>query len=340
MPNSEFQEHNKNIGLSADGLMSQSFLLSAAARTLSLKTIYTEGEEAAYRRFCSLRWPQTDGAPICPACGCLDVYDLSTRRRFKCAACHSQFSVTSGTIFASRKLGFVDLLAAICLVVNASKGLSAVQLSRDLNVQHKTAFVLMHKLREAMASETRDVTLAGEVEVDGTAFGGHVRPANRREERIDRRLLENRSGKRRVVVALRQRGGRILTRTFVREAEGIEFARTRIAPGSIISADEVAHWDLLEPAFAMERINHSAAYSRDGVHINQTESYFSRLRRMIAGQHHRIDGRHLGAYAVHAAWLEDHRDESNGALADRLIGKVLATSVSRNWKGYWQRRAA
>jgi transposase-like protein len=196
-------------------LAAQSFLLSAAARTLSLKAIYAEGEASAYRRFCRLRWPDTDGAPICPVCGCVDSYDLATRRRFKCAACHRQFSATSGTIFASHKLSFVDLLAAVCLVVNASKGLSAVQLSRDLNVQHKTAFVLMHKLREAMSAETVDVTLSGEVEVDGAAFGGHVRPANMREERLDRRLLANRSGKRRVVVALRQRGGRILTRTFI-----------------------------------------------------------------------------------------------------------------------------
>jgi hypothetical protein len=72
--------------------------------------------------------------------------------------CYRQFSVTSGTIFASRKLSFVDFLGAICLFVNASKGLSAVQLSRDLDVQYKTAFVLTHKLREAMAAETADMT--------------------------------------------------------------------------------------------------------------------------------------------------------------------------------------
>lgn len=200
--------------------MAQHFLLSAAARTLSLKTIYSEGEHAAYRRFCRLRWPETEGAPVCPVCGCLDIYDLTTRRRFKCAACYRQFSVTSGTIFASRKLAFVDLLGAICLLVNASKGLSAVQLSRDLDVQHKTAFVLMHKLREAMAVETREARLDGEVEVDGAAFGGHVRPANLRERRVDRRRLANRSGKRRVVVVLRQRGGRTLTRTFLRGSPG------------------------------------------------------------------------------------------------------------------------
>lgn len=189
--------------------------------------------------------------------------------------------MTSGTIFASRKLTFVDLLGAICLFVNASKGLSAVQLSRDLDVQHKTAFVLMHKLREAMTAETREARLDGEVEIDGAAFGGHVRPVNLREQRIDRRRLGNRSGKRRVVVVLRQRGGRTLTRTFLREAQGVDFARERVVAGSVVSADEAAHWDLLDPDFDMQRINHSEAYSRGGAHTNLAESYFSRLRRMI-----------------------------------------------------------
>lgn len=248
--------------------------------------------------------------------------------------------MTSGTIFASRKLSFVDLLAALCLFVNASKGLSAVQLSRDLGVQHKTAFVLMHKRREAMTAETHDTRLPGHVEVDGAVFCGHVRPADARQDRVDRRLLRNRSGKRRIVVALRQRGGRTLTRTFLREAEGVDFARSRIVSGTVVSADEAPHWDLLETDFAIERINHSDAYSQDGVHTNQAESHFARLRRMIGGQHHKVGGTHLGAYAAHAAWLEDHRQQSNGALADRLIGKSLTAPVSRNWKGYWQRRAA
>ena len=224
--------------------------------------------------------------------------------------------------------------------MNASKGLSAVQLSRDLDVQYKTAFVLMHKLREVMAAETRDMRLSGHVEVDGAAFGGHVRPANARKDRVDRRLLRNRSGKRRVVVALRQRGGSTLTRTFLREAEGVGFARERIAPGSTISADEIAHWDLLEPGFDVHRINHSDAYSRDGVHTNLAESFFARLRRMVGGQHHIVGGRLLGAYAAHAAWLEDHRGQGNGALADRLIGGALAAPVSRTWKGYWRQRVA
>jgi ISXO2-like transposase domain len=115
--------------------------------------------------------------------------------------------------------------------------------------------VLMHKLREVMAAETRETRLSGTVEVDGAAFGGHVRPANLREDRVDRRLLDHRSGKRRVVVVLRQRHGRTITRSFLREAQGVEFVRERIDPGSTVAADEVAHWDLLEPDYDMQRIN-------------------------------------------------------------------------------------
>ena len=83
-------------------------------------------------------------------------------------------------------MAFVDLLAAICIIVNAAKGLSALQLSRDLDCQHKTAFVLAHKIREALASETNGVKLVGDVEVDGAYFGGVIRQENRKEVRSQR----------------------------------------------------------------------------------------------------------------------------------------------------------
>jgi transposase-like protein len=139
----------------------QHFLLSAAARTLSLKAVFRMGEDKAYETFKQLRWADTDGEAVCPRCGCVETYNITSRRRFKCVGCHHQFSVTSGTIFASRKLSFTDLLAAIAIFVNGAKGVSALQVSRDLDVQYKTAFVLSHKLREAMALEMRDLQLDG-----------------------------------------------------------------------------------------------------------------------------------------------------------------------------------
>lgn len=317
--------------------MAQHFLLSAASRTLSLKEIYKAGEDAAYQTFRKVRWPETDGAPICSRCGSLDAYEISTRRKFKCKGCGYQFSVTSGTIFASRKMAFTDLLAAICLIVNGAKGLSMVQISRDLDCQYRTAFVLAHKVREAMAAARPSKPLEGDVEVDGMYNGGYVRPANLKEDRVDRRLSEHQTGTRRVVVAFRQRKGRTLTFVAKHEAEGVELAKQYVSRMAVMHTDEAAHWDHLHDGWKVGRINHSEAYATPESCTNQVESYFSRLRRMIQGQHHHVSAQYLAQYANHAAWLEDHRRLSNGELAGRLAALSMQHPVSRNWKGYWQR---
>ena len=319
--------------------MAQHFLLSAAARTLSLRQIYKDGEDKAYQTFREIRWPETNGEAVCPKCEHDDCYTIKTRRKFECKACKAQFSVTSGTIFASRKMDFTDLLGAICIFVNAAKGLSALQLSRDLDCQYRTAFVLMHKLREAMAREVADHKVDGEADIDGAYFGGHIRPANLKEKRIDRRLARHQTGKRRVVIALRDRDGRTLTTVKRREADGVQFAKERAVPNTRINAGEASHWDELELFFPVGRINHSEAYSLDGIHTNFAESYFSRLRRMVRGQHHHVSPKYLHAYASHAAWLEDHRNTSNGRLAGRIINNVMTAPVSRQWAGYTQRGA-
>ncbi len=227
--------------------MTSHFLLSAQARTLSLRAVYKAGEDKAYETFRAIRWASTAGRPVCPRCACERVYDLTTRRRYKCAACYAQFSVTSGTIFHSRKMAFVDLLGAIALFVNAVKGVSALQMARDLDCQYK---------------------------------------------------------------------------------------------GAAIFADEASHWDALEASFPTTRINHSETYSDGhGKHTNWVESYFSRLRRMVRGQHHGVSAKLLHAYAAHAAWCEDHRRRDNGANAFAVVGNALLSPVSHAWCGYWQQTA-
>jgi len=318
--------------------MAQHFLLSAAARTLSLRSIYKAGEEAAYNTFCKLRWQETDGEAVCPKCGCCETYNITTRRKFKCVACYSQFSVTSGTIFASRKMAFVDLLAAICIFVNGAKGISALQLSRDLDCQYKTAFVLSHKIREAMSTEVHTgEMLDGHVEVDGAYFGGHIRPANHVENRVDRRKAEYQTGKRRVVVALRERKGRTLPFVTMTEPEGVPLAKENVSRTATMSADEASHWDQLHAGWIIDRINHSEAYSSHGKHTNMVESFFSRLRRMVQGQHHHVSPKYLHQYANHAAWLEDNSRNDNGSNAYGVVEAAMEAPVSRVWKGYWQK---
>src|SRR5215216_3070976 len=132
--------------------MAQHFLLSTAARTLSLSAVARMTDDEARATFQRIRWSDNGGEPYCNRCGCIKVSALATRPVWKCSGCKHQFSVTAGTIFENRKRPVRDYLLAIALFTNGAKGISALQLSRDLSCQYKTAFVLAHKLREAIAS--------------------------------------------------------------------------------------------------------------------------------------------------------------------------------------------
>ena len=317
--------------------MAQHFLLSKAARTLNLTKVARMSDDEAWSTFKAIRWSATDGEAVCPRCGCLKHSFITTRKLFKCAGCRHQFSVTSGTIFASRKLPIRDHLLAIAIFANGAKGHSALQLSRDLDCQYRTAFVMAHKLREAVAAETADATVSGEVEVDGAYFGGHVRPKNMKADRRDRRLAENQTGKRRVVVVIRERKGKTLTFAFRSEAESVPTIEARVEAGSVVHADEAKGWDRLHKSFKTHRVNHQEGYSFDEACTNQAESFFSRLRRAEMGVHHHVAGPYLAAYAGEMAWRENYRRVSNGEQYTLITGAALNHAPSKAWKGYWQR---
>lgn len=317
--------------------MAQHFLLSAAARSLSLAKVARMTDEEARDAFRLIRWASTEGQPVCPRCGCMGVYALKCRPAFMCKGCDHQFSVTSGTIFADRKLPVRDYLLAIAIFVNEVKGKNALALSRDLDVQYKTAFVLAHKIREALAAEVETLQLEGVVEVDGCYIGGHVRPANYKEHRKDRRKLENQNGKRRVVVVMRERNGRTLPFVFKTEGESVETIAERVSPDATVHADEAAHWDKLHAIFLTKRINHQNAYSDGEACTNAAESFFSRIRRAEAGHFHHLSGPYLAAYSREMAWREDHRRVSNGEQYLIAANAALTHPMSRQWRGYWQR---
>src|SRR3984885_4303012 len=184
--------------------MTQHFLLSPAAKTLTLASVARRGDEEAERVFVRLRWAGNNGNAYCPKCGATECYQ--SRRngslRWQCKACHKDFSLTSGTLFASHKMPLRAYLMAIAVFMNEVKGKSMLALSRDLGIAYKTSFVLAHKIRESMTNEVSRNAIGGagkRAEVDGGYFGGYVKPANRREDRKDRRLAINQTGKRKVV---------------------------------------------------------------------------------------------------------------------------------------------
>ena len=323
--------------------MSQHFLLSPSAKTLNLASVFRMSDAEAEAMFRKVRWSETNGEPVCPSCGSLNAYDCrrpSGAPRFRCQGCRADFSITSGTLFASHKLPLKAYLAAIAIFCNEVKGKSALALSRDLGVSYKCAFVLLHKLREAMAEELKGRIVGGEgkvAEVDGGYFGGYVKPSNMYENRRDRRFARNQNGKRKVVVIVRERNGNSVPAVFRTEGQAMSFIKARVAKGTVVHADEASSWDGLHGNFEMKRINYEEAYSFDGACTNWAEEYFSRLRRAEAGHHHHIAGAYLLRYAQEASWREDHRRMANGDQVYSVAGLAMGKKTSPDFVGYWQR---
>lgn len=289
--------------------------------------------------FRKIRWSSTNGKPVCPTCGGLRHYNLSTRNVWKCKYCSKQFSATSGTLFAGHKLPIKTYLNAISIFATCAKGMSAVQFARKLNIQYKTGFVLMHKIREALL-ETRDESpMEGICEMDGAYVNTYVRPANNIEDRIDRRLAENQNPKKRCVIVVRQRGdgiefiGSVRTLTYVlhgETAEGVrEIARRSIVRGSEVHTDEANAYDPLHALYDMRRVNHSVEYfSEEKAYSNQAESYFSRMRRFEEGQIHHCENLYLSNYANEMAYREDTRRMSTEEIFNDVCEKCTIVQQS------------
>ncbi|AWW74566.1 IS1595 family transposase [Erythrobacter sp. KY5] len=317
---------------------SQHFLLSKQARSLSKKRIQRLTEDEAFAEFCAVRFEENDGEPFCPWCGHKEVYSIPTRRKWRCKSkvCGRDFSATSDTVFASHKLPFRDLLLLVAYQSQAKKNFNAIDMSQELEVQYKTAFVWCHKLREAIATSQHEGTLRGQVEIDGAYFGGYIKPKNSFPLRQDRRRLVREQGKRKCVVIFRERGGR--SRALVcSESEAAHKAPEFIEPGSIIYTDDAVEYNRLAARYKLVKVNHSKRYSEGDACTNWAESYFARLRRAEIGIHHHFAGTYLHNYANEISWREDRRRFPANENYEELLRITSHHPVSRQWKGYWQR---
>lgn len=134
-------------------------------------------------------------------------------------------------------------------------------------------------------------------------------------------------------------GGRSLLQDPVRIGklrEAIALSRSAEKRDGVVEVDGAYFSGYVKP----ENKKADRAYSPDGACTNMVESFFSRLRRAEIGTHHHIAGKYLAAYASEMAWREDNRRVSNGGQFAQIVAAAMEAPVSRQWKGYWQRRAA
>lgn len=276
----------------------------------------------------AVRW---DGLPLCPYCGAdrvsrnRDAKRVLTASRWKCQRCDRSFSVTVGTIFHNSHVDLQRWFLLISLMLNAKKGLSAMQAARDLDMRRPTVWSMMHRIRAALADDGK--LLAGIVEMDEAYVGGKRRPANRKDD--DEPGPRGPGGKQPVIGAV-ERGGRLKTKVIDKAEMTADDIRNYVTgmidlPRTMLTTDEYAGYNGLTKIVAHRRINHSRVYvERDlfsteygPVHTNTIESVWAILKRAIAGQFHHVSRKYLPLYLSEITYR--HNARRTGKAFDNLL---------------------
>lgn len=245
-----------------------------------------------------LRWP--DGV-CCTRCGsCDSISEITTRDQFHCMDCNYRFSVTSGTIFDNTKLPLWKWFAAIFLMIEGKKGISANQIKRTLGVTYKTAWHLCHRVREAMRDTEAD-PLSGIIEVDETWVGG-------KQPGVGKGQSTNKTA---VIGAVEREGKIRLQVIHARDRKTLHgWIRKNLddETEAIYTDEWPAYYGIADHNTRHETVNHSAReWVRGQIHTNNVENVWSLLKRSIIGSFHKVSVKHLERYLDELEWRFNNR---------------------------------
>jgi transposase-like protein len=292
--------------------------------TFELFAMFPDQESA--RQYLEGRlWPQ---GPRCPVCGLGDRITARKAGYYRCNQCKEDFTVRTGTILERSHVPLHKWLYAMYLLVTARKGISSMQLAKEIGITQKSAWFVLHRLREACGGPNLK-KLAGIIEIDETFVGGIE--ANKHEHK---KLKAGRGtvGKT-PVLGMRERCGRTVAMPISgTDADTIQAAiHHHVETGSTLHTDEAGAYAGIGGLFyEHDTVNHSAGeFVRDGVTTNSIESVFAVLKRGIIGVYHHTSRKHLGRYVDEFSFRLNEGNVKNHTLTrldsfiDAMAGKRL-----------------
>jgi transposase-like protein len=264
-----------------------------------------------------LRWPE---GVVCPDCKSSKVSRIVKRNQYDCDSCRYQFSVTSGTAFHDSHLPLPKWFAAVYLMCESKKGISALQLKRTLHTGYQTAWYLCHRIRKAMAEIPLE-PLKGIVEVDETYIGGRKQDFG-----------GGYKGNKTMVLGAVQRGGHAPLRVENRPATTAvlkQFIDEQIGPSPervrIMTDDNPAYRRAVRAGAMHQTVNHRRKkWVRGDAYTNTVENAWSLFKRSLVGSYHKVSKKHLDAYLDEFEWRFNNR--KNAFLFRDILLKLIESN--------------
>lgn len=287
---------------------------------------YFADEYEAIQYVARLRWPE--GEQHCPHCGVVaEHYWLAPRKVWKCRDCRKVFSVKVGTIFEGSPIKLGKWLPAMWMLANCKNGISSYELGKALGVTQKTAWFMLHRIREAMRNGSLD-KMDGEVEADETYIGGLAK--NMHKARRERIIHGTGGMDKTAVMGLLERP-RGAEHSLVRCTILDEQTKTRmqgeirknVSPGAAIFTDAHRSYRGLAQDYMHEVVDHASEYARGNVHTNGLENFWSLVKRAIHGTYVSIEPFHVFRYIDEQAFRFNTRNASDGQRFCRLVRDIV-----------------
>lgn len=264
------------------------------------------------------RW---GGEPFCPHCSSTKPYCLKDEKTYRCSSpkCRRDFTVTVGTVFENYKVKLSTWLMAVYILGGHRKGISSLQLARDLGVTQKTAWFINHRIRFAMG-DPNPTPLNEIVEVDETYVGGKLENMHRgRRKKIKDSGKDNKVA----VMGMVQRGGKARL-TVIGKASFKDLIRQNVLPTANLVTDAHLGYVGLDKEYAShESVNHSEMeFKRGDAYTNSVEGFFSLFKRIIFGTYHQVSPKHLHRYCIETSYRFNSRH-----LTDKQRFEVAISNI-------------
>jgi transposase-like protein len=269
--------------------------------------------------------------PACPHCGALKPY--VTNRGYKCSSkeCYKKFTVTVGTVFENSNLKLRTWFAAMYLISTSKKGISSVQLAEQLNITQKSAWFVLHRVRE-MLKDNNETQLKGTIEVDETYIGG--KRSNKHAH--ERRALQEKYGtgflEKTPVVGALERDGRVIAFPMLKAEGNVlkPIVYNLVEKGSTLMTDGHGGYKGLNADYNHVVINHAQGVYvvNKTFHTNSIEGFWSIFKRGIYGIYHSVSPKHLHRYCNEFTFRYNERELKN----DKRFFLALQNSDGRRLK--------